>query len=135
MSLLFALALAAASAAPTSPEAAPQSDAIVVEGVRNARSRATQYVDELLPGGFDTQFGRYQDPSCAKTIGLPEPLQTEVLDRIRNVATAAKIDIGRPGCSPNLLLVVIADKKAIIDGMRKERQSYLYGIGRDQQHR
>jgi hypothetical protein len=135
MSVLLALALAAASAPPASIEASPQSDAIVIQGVRDTRSRATQYVDDILPVGFDTQFGRYQDPICAKTIGLPEPLQQEVLDRIRKVATAAKIDIGKAGCSPNLLLVVIADKKAIIDGMRKERQSYLYGVGRSQQVR
>lgn len=134
MSLILAATLAAASVPPR-PPTDPQTNEIVIRGVRDARQRATEYVDDLLPTGFDTQFGKYEDPICAKTIGLPEPLQREVLDRIRQVAGAAKIDAGREGCSPNLLLIVVADKTAIIEGMRKTRESYLYGVSRDQQRR
>ena len=110
------------------------SDEIIVEGV-NPKRRASDYLDRLMPAPIHGQFGRFEDPICPKAIGLPDALKTEVVDRIRQVAIAAKVDVGAASCRPNMLVIVIADKTAMIDALRKKDPSYFYGIGTDRRKR
>ena len=126
MSLLLALALASGTIpAPTSSA----SDEIIVEGSRNSKSVANKYLDGVLPSSFDFQPGRFEDRLCLGVVGLPEKLRSEVEARVRRVAGATNVTLAAPGCRPNFLIIVVDDKKAMIDGMWRQKQSYLYGLG------
>ena len=130
----FLLAVAAAlSLAQTAVPATDQP--IVVEGVRDRRKPADDFLKKMVPPSMDEQLGRFEEPVCAGTIGLPDTLRGEVLERIRLVAATAAIRIGKAGCKPNLLVIVVDDKKALIQGMQREKQAYLYGIGPDRRKR
>jgi hypothetical protein len=130
--LAFAVAFSSATAAPAPARPSTASDSpIVVEGSRDPRRPANEYLDKIIPPSFDAELGRFEDPVCAATIGLPDQLKSEVLARIHAVAAAANIPTAAARCTPNLLIVVIDDKKAMIEGMRREKQSYLYGVGSD----
>ncbi|HEX3422208.1 MAG TPA: hypothetical protein VHS33_02240 [Sphingomicrobium sp.] len=121
-----AVAALASAPAPASPSAGPQ--AIVVEGI-NPKRRANSYLDKVLPPIFDGQIGRFEDPLCPATIGLPDNLRDEILKRLSVVAAVARIPVEAGKCRANLLIIVVDDKKALIEGMRKKKESYLYGIG------
>src|SRR5690242_20086274 len=112
MSLL--LAASAASAPPQQARgASTASEPIVVEG-RPTKETANDYVDKLLPAmGTEAQFGRFEDPLCPKTIGLSDDLATQVADRIRQVAKATNLQVAAGNCTPNLLIIAAADKKAM----------------------
>lgn len=129
MVFLFALGAAIAALAPTM-EPAPSVDAhaIVVQGT-NPKRRANSYLDKVLPPIFDGQIGRFEDPLCPAIIGLPDNLRDEVLKRLNLVARVAKIPVNSGKCRANLVIIVVDDKKALIEGMRKKKDSYLYGIG------
>jgi hypothetical protein len=128
MSLLIALALSAAPPARIQPQApASPSDAIVVEG-HIVKDQAADYVDKVLPTSFAGQFGRFEDPICPKTIGLAEPLSREVIERIQLVSRTVGIRVDQTGCTPNLVLIVAPDKKAMIQTLRKSRPSYVNGL-------
>jgi hypothetical protein len=128
--LAFAAAMSALTAAQTAtPPTADQ--AIVVEGVRNSRRRASDFLDKVIPPAFDARLGRFEDPICPSVLGLPPDLRDEVLARIRTVAAATRIRVSSGKCTPNLLLIVVPDKKEMIEAMRRERQAYLYGVGPD----
>jgi len=130
----FLLAVAAAlSLAQTAVPATDQP--IVVEGVRDRRKPADDFLKKMVPPSMDEQLGRFEEPVCAGTIGLPDTLRGEVLERIRLVAATAAIRTGKAGCKPNLLVIVVDDKKALIQGMQREKQAYLYGIGPDRRKR
>jgi hypothetical protein len=132
LSVLLALAAIASSAAPPSPHpAVADSSAIVVQGFRDPKRQATDYLDKIVPPAFDAELGRFEEPICASVIGLPDQLKSEVLRRIQTVAAATKLPVGSAQCAPNLLLVVIDNKKSLIEGMRRKKESYLYGIGDD----
>lgn len=122
--LAFGAALAAL--APATPPADTQ--AIVVEGT-NAKRRANNYLDHVLPPVFDGQVGRFEDPLCPATIGLPDNLKDEVLKRLRLVAAVVRIPVDTGKCKANLVIIVVDDKKALIEGIRRKKESYLYGIG------
>jgi hypothetical protein len=131
MTILLALAAASAalsSATMQAPVAGDRSE-IVVHGVRDQKGAATDYIDKILPNAFDVQLGRFEEPLCPSTVGLPATLRDEVLSRIRRVAVAAGVPLARDHCTTNLLLVVVDDKAALINGMRREKQAYLYGLG------
>lgn len=128
LSPALALALALALTAPTAfaAQALPEEE-IVIQGERIG-VRARHYVDQLLAAPIHAQFGAYSDPICAKVIGMPANLAQEVVTRIERVARESKIDVAAAGCFPNLMVVVVDDKRAFIEGLRKSDPAYLYGI-------
>src|SRR4051812_36263906 len=131
VSSLLALTLSAAPA----PYARPlEPDAIVVEG-RKTKERASDYVDKVLPTTFAGQFGRFEDPLCVKTAGLSETVSREVVDRMRLVAKSVGMQLGARSCAPNLILITTADKKAMIEALRKSRPSYVSGISSEELNR
>jgi hypothetical protein len=130
MVLLFRFGAALAALTPTAAPAPSRSDTqtIVVEGTSPKRS-ANNYLDLVLPPMFDGQIGRFEDPLCPATIGLPDNLKEEVQKRLKLVAAVARISVATGPCKPNLVIIVVDDKKALIEGMRKKKESYLYGLG------
>ena len=130
--MVFLLALSAALAAldPATTPLAPAADsqAIVIEGT-NPKGRANSYLDKVLPPIFDGQIGRFEDPLCPATIGLPDNLRDEVMKRLALVASVARIPLDAAKCRANLVIIVVDDKKALIEGMRRKKDAYLYGIG------
>ena len=134
MPVLLALAVAFSSAAAAPPPAqssAANDRAIVIEGSRDPKRPANEYLDKIIPPSFDAELGRFEDPICPATVGLPEQLKNEVVARIHAVAAAANVPIAGATCTPNLMIIVIDDKKAMIEGMRRKKESYLYGVGSD----
>lgn len=128
--MVFLHAYSAALIALTQSQASSPSDnqTIVVEGL-NSKRQANNYLDKVLPSVFDGQIGRFDDPLCPAVIGLPNNLNGEVLGRLRQVAAVAKIPVKAAGCTPNLMIIVVDDKRALIEGMRKKKETYLYGLG------
>lgn len=132
MSILFAFAAIASWNSPTLAQASPAGDqAIVIQGVRDRKKSADDFLRKMLPPSMDEQLGRFEEPVCPGTIGLPENLKAEVLARIRQVTAAAGIPSGKATCTPNVLVIVVDDKKALIEGMQQKREAYLYGISAD----
>jgi hypothetical protein len=129
--LLFAFAAALSALAPVAEQPSSPSDerAIVVQGTRDSRHAANDYLNKILPPEFDAQIGRFEDPLCPAVIGLPTNLKDEVLARLKLVAEVAKVPVSAGRCTPNLMIIVVDDKKALIQGMRRNKESYLYGLG------
>lgn len=130
---IAAVALASA-AAPQASATGARSDEIVVEG-RLTKDGATDYVDRLLPVVAGEQYGRFEDPICPKAVGVTDSLGKDIAERIRRVAKAANIDVAGDMCTPNLILITAADKKATVEALRKTRPLYLKGIGADELNR
>jgi hypothetical protein len=103
----------------------------VVEGSRSPKRQANDYLDKVMPPLFDAEFGRFDDPLCPKIIGLPENLRLEVLGRVAQVAEVARIRVNPSVCTANFLIIVVDDKKALIEGMKRGKEAYLYGLGGD----
>ncbi len=133
MLALIVIAALAQTSVPASPNAAA-SEQIVVEGRKTSES-ATDYVDKLLPTAIGSEIGRFDGAVCPKIIGLAEPYNSEVVDRIRRVAKATNIDVAAAGCTPNLVIITASDKRAMIDTLHKSRPAYFDGVAGDQMKR
>jgi hypothetical protein len=112
-SLLLAIALTAAGAAPAQ-EAAPE---IRVEGERAERARlreeAFDFVRATGVAWGATPAARWLAPLCPRVRGLDAALSARVEATIRSVAQEAGAPLAAPGCKANLLVSFAADGRAV----------------------
>lgn len=133
--LLIPLLSTAMLAAPAGTQSAsrdnapPSSREIVVEG-REIRALVSEFVDRVLPTERGHQFGRFEDPICPRVVGLDEKASAEIADRIGAVGKAVRIEVKRERCAPNLVLVVVPDKRAALAQLRKSRPEYFALLSR-----
>src|SRR6476661_10424229 len=119
--MLALIGLVGVSLVPTPAQPMPSAaQPIVVEG-RDTRQLASDYVDKLLPPTMGLELGRFEQPVCPKVLGLSEPYEKQVIDRIRQVAKATGIDVAKDGCTPNLVIMTAPDKRAMMATLRKSR--------------
>jgi len=110
--LAFALQSAAASAAPGEPPSE-----IVVQGTRVGKMQIRDFVKAVTEVPFDGQVGRFVKAACPSSMGLTPAQNARVAERMREVAAAAGIRLAPAPCTPNVFVVVTADKKAAIEAI------------------
>ena len=135
MALIIGLALAGALALASPPlanaaAAAPQ-DAIIVEGARSPKKTMENFIDRLTPSAALGQLGRFDEPICPHMVNFSDGEKAAMAERMRRVAEAVKIPAAKPGCSPNLYLVAVTDKKQMIEELRKKDPSFFYNVSRE----
>jgi len=104
---------------------APPTDEIVVQGERQ-RTRVQKFVRQLTPAPFDGQLAKFLAPVCPASVGLLPQQNKQVADRIRQVSKAIGADIAPEGCTVNLLVLIVPDKKVAIQQLRGRRPD-LFG--------
>ena len=106
----------------------PLSDAILVQGIREPRKEIGRFVDALTDAPFLGQLSRFDWAVCPAAVGLVEAQNAKIARRLREVAKAAAIPVARPGCKPNVLLIVTGDKRGLIGQLRRKYPAYFEGV-------
>jgi hypothetical protein len=139
MPLAFAHALIASSAlaggAPAAAQPAPppaDQSTIVVTGQRNTKERITDFVRALTPVPWNRQISRFEQSVCPAVSGLPAPQEQAVAKRIAVVAKSIGLDVGGARCTPNIVVIVTADKAAFLQQLRRYRADYFGDLTRNQ---
>ena len=107
-----------------SPQATGDQE-IVVTGNADVERQLTDFVGALtqVPGGG--RLSRFESAVCPTVVGVKPTQKEAVAARMRAVAKAADLAVGRPGCVPNVLLVVTGNKRAFLEGLRDRHPYYL----------
>jgi hypothetical protein len=132
--MIAALASAAPAAAQDSSDQ-KNSEEIVVEGRRDHDRQVERFVDALTPRPIEGQLSRFEWSVCPTAMGLSEPDNAAIAARMRKVAQAAAIPVGKAGCRPNVFVVVTADRPAFIERLRKAYPFYFEDLGTDEERR
>lgn len=124
--LIMSAALAATNPAiaQSDQEAADQST-IVVTGKRNSEKEIRDFVKALTPVPYGGQISRFEQTICPVAVGLPQPQADAVAGRMRRVAEAAGLRVSGSDCTPNVVVIVTADKKALFKALRQSRPDYF----------
>jgi hypothetical protein len=117
--LLCAGTEAAAQTPPPQQETRSDSE-IVVTGERNFERQVRSFVRALTPARSGDQLARFETAFCPVVWGLV-PAQAESVRRLRAVAAAAEIEVGKADCTPNAFVIVVDDKKAFVQGLAGAR--------------
>ena len=125
---LAVLATDASAAAPggTSP--------IIVQGERQ-RAQIDDFVARLKPAQGNSQLGKFLQPICPEVSGLAAPDNQRVAFRMRQVAAAAGVEAEPAGCATNVLVLVVADKSAAMNALRRTRPDLLGELPATEFHR
>ncbi|HYN46021.1 MAG TPA: hypothetical protein VES64_04950 [Allosphingosinicella sp.] len=127
IALPAALLLIAAAAPPPPPGAdgAGAAEEIVVTGSRDRAGAIRAYVDALTVE-TDDQIATFWDQVCPAGFGLPAAYNDVIEARVRDIARRAGIRTARPGCRPNVVIIV-ADGP-FIDRLHRERPDIFRGV-------
>jgi hypothetical protein len=123
-SLLLAVP-AYAQNVPPPPDA---EDQIVVTG-RQLEEQVQDFVRALTPTRYvDSNVPRFEESVCPIAVGLAPAQNQAVAARLRVVAAAAGLPVSRPGCVPNVLLAVTADKQKFIQTVASRFGEGAFGV-------
>lgn len=121
------LAQPAPSQPPQAPPEAEQAP-IVVQG-RDRDTQIRALIDALPKVRSNGHIARFEEATCPAVLGLSPAQADYTVQRMRIVAKAAGVPVGKPKCLPNLLVLVTADKKRLIDYFTRHNQDYLGDLG------
>ena len=131
MSVISALALSlSATALQGTPPATGPNSQIIVQG-QNERAEIAKFVDQLAPTAADTQLAKFLAPICPGVIGLPDGQGKMVEDRIRKVAATVGAPVAPASCEPNVVVMVVRDKRVAIEDFEKKQPDMLGGLPGD----
>lgn len=131
MSSWIAAAVGAAlllqQAVPATPDAAaPASEAPTVESLTVTAARTPPeeairaFVAAVSSDTANRRLGRWDRKICPGVDGMREDYARALLDRIAVAAIEVGLEVGEPGCSPNLLIVATPDGPAFTRKMVKD---------------
>jgi hypothetical protein len=101
------------------------SDEILVTGTRSLDSQVRDFVVALgrLPGG--ERAGRFEQDFCPAVIGATKSGAYAITARLRVVARAVGLEVGKPDCVANAFLIVTDDKRQFIEALAKKRPEFF----------
>ena len=104
-------------------QAATTEDVVVTAQMERVRRTIARQVDAVLPPlTFDLPLARFTDPLCPGVVGLSTASAQAVVDRIGVIADDVGLNVGEPGCAPNLLVIVAPDGRAAVNRIVNRRQ-------------
>lgn len=109
-----ALALVGAAAPAAAQAPARSEDEIVVVGERPTREALRDFVGQIATASrAQDQLGLWDRRICPGVAGLKTRYAQFLIDRMAQRAFDVGLDIGEPGCAPNILIVVSPDPDAV----------------------
>jgi len=126
--MLIPIALSIAVQASAATATPPTQQAIVVQGHRDVQRQIHDFVRALTDVPPAGQISRFDWAVCPAAVGLSKRQNAEVADRMRAVANAAGMRVGKPGCKANALVVVSDDAQKFVDWLKNHEPEYFIGV-------
>ncbi len=125
---LFAALFAGTASAQTPPPEPPATSEIVVTGrVALTREEARTFTNSIsVP--IDRQLARLGVTACPRAIGFPPAIAAEIETRIRAVATAIKLPVGKADCRGNIAIIGVDDGAGLVRALEKTQSPLVYGL-------
>ncbi len=102
------------------------SDTIIVEGNRDRDRQVQQFVDALTQAPIGGQLSRFDSKVCPAVLGLPPSQARAIVERIRNVAAAAGMQVAPALCHSNAFVIVADDKNGFIQALYKKHPDFFH---------
>ena len=130
LSLLGALAVAAPALAQQPPQPPSSESDIVVEGTRSSKKQVDDFVRSLTIAPSLGQISRFHWAVCPAAVGLPERHNRQVAERMRAVAAAAGIRVGKADCVANSIVIVTDDRRELLKALDARYPAYFHSVHR-----
>lgn len=125
--LLSAAILSVLPAAAQERKNETQADEIVVTGIRDVEKQVRDFVGALSSKGSQPQLARFERDVCPAVVGLGPSHKVSIERRLKTVAKAAGIPVGKPDCEPNAFIMVVASKASFVQALHRQKPEYFGG--------
>lgn len=124
---LAVLLLSGAQGPPVQAEPPDTVEEVVVTAKRaeEQRKAVSEFVKELAAPTQRGRLARWDQGVCPGIVGLPSKHATYLADRIAVEAQTIGLDVGRPGCRPDILVLFAADASATAAELRARHPAYF----------
>ena len=93
---------------------------VVVQG-QSLRRAVDDFVDEVVAPLDGRGPARWNRSVCVGVVNFRREAAQALADQVSSVALQAGLDIGEPGCSPNVLIIATDDGPGLARGLVAER--------------
>lgn len=114
LSALALLLMGSAVAAAPSDEPTTVEGLVVTAPAKTDKEQITSFVTSVSALSADKRLARWDRKICPGVIGLKPAYAQVMLDRISATAQAVGLEVGKPGCKANILIVATADSDALV---------------------
>jgi len=125
--VLFISASFLIAAAPAPEPVRQSSQDILVLGNRNPEQVRRDYVNAMMLPSADDQLARFDMPVCPHVEGLSDSADAQIMERLRQVASAAGMRVAPQKCSPNALVFIVEDRAKLIESWKKSAPDIFGG--------
>lgn len=117
----FAVALILGPQTPRPPQDAPsaQLEDVVVDG-RSLREAVDAFVDDIVAPPVGRGPARWNRRVCVGVVNLHRDAAQALADQVSSVASRVGLEIGEPGCSPNILVIATDDGQGLAHALVAE---------------
>lgn len=123
--LVLATVFAAAAAFPALAQPTDDGDKVVVESKR-IEDAVRDFVAEVGAAPSGKNLARWADTVCAGAVNITPQYAQRLIDQVSAVALAIGLEIGEPGCKPNVLILASPDGDKLASQLVKDHfQAFL----------
>ena len=125
--MFTAITLAALIVGQTAPQTAPDPNAsvavedILVDG-RPLVDRAREFVSEIAAPPNNRNLATWRTEMCVMAVNMPRTHGQAIVDRVSQVALHLGVQIGEPGCDPNVVIAMSTDAPAMAAQLVERRE-------------
>lgn len=117
--LVLATFLAAAAAGPALTQPTDSTDRVVIDGKR-IEDAVRDFVAEVGDAPTGKNLARWDGTICTGAVNITEQYAQRLIDQVSAVALAIGLEIGEPGCKPNVLILASTDGDALAKQLVKD---------------
>lgn len=130
-----ALMLATAAGAQQQQPQTSDGPEILVTGTRDLPDQIRDFVGALTEAPVRGQLGRFEWAVCPVALGF-QPAQKQAVERrLRSLAEAVGLRVGRANCRANMLVIATADKRAFLQSVWARHRRFLGGMSASEYRR
>lgn len=127
-SLLAAVGLLLPVQASAAQTVSDSRDEVIVTGIRDREKQIGAFVDALTNVSRSDQISRFDWAVCPAVLGLSDVQNDTIAQRLRTVAHGVGIRTAGVGCRPNVLVLITANKRELIEALAKQKPEFFDGI-------
>jgi hypothetical protein len=127
--LAAASSLSCAAVAQDAPGDRDAAD-IVVTGKKEMERQLREFVGALTRPKPNDNISRFEWEACPAAAGLSDAQEQAVVGRMRRIAEAAGVPLGKIGCIPNVVVVATHDKSDFIEALADRHPAYFDTLSR-----
>lgn len=131
LAVVAACALASSAVAQNAP--AKPGDIVVTGRTENSGKQIDKEARKItapMSDLYGESLARFASPVCPAAVGVPPDFARTLINRLRQDAELAGVEVAKPGCKPNIAVIFVENGQEEIRAIRNKQTALFAGLSR-----